>query len=302
MNGRSIPPIFLFTRVICAAILLATMSPACARADGLDLPEVFDWSDNRIDYHWGPNFREPSVSDSKGNGQDVQKHVVTFAHLDGYAWGSNLLIVDYLLSDRHDPAEHSTDGAYEVYGVYRHDFGYSKIFGTGDPLSPLVKEVSLQWGADANVKNTAFGSQKLMPVAGVGIVWNLPFLFKTSLLWDKEWNRNGISHKSVNYDSTARFESVWAVPFPLWNRALQFEGFAVINAPKGRDGFGAQTKTEYLVHPKLMVDVGRDLFDQAKRLYLGLGYEHWNNKFGVDHTTNAGAEANAVFIEASIHF
>jgi hypothetical protein len=101
----------------------------------------------------------------------------------------------------------------------------------------------------------------------------------------------------VEFDPTVMFTTAWGVP--LGSLPLSFEGFANVNLPKGKDGFGADTKTEVLVHPKVMFDVGT--LWGSKGYQLGAGYEYWLNKFGNDHNKVVGAKESTVFVEAAVH-
>ena len=256
---------------------------------------AFEWSDTQLRYWYGPNFREPGI-----NG-DIAKNILSLTHADGYAWGGNFLNVDILKSDNHDPASNSRDGALEVYVVYRTDLSLGKVAdGKPLPLGPF-RDVMFEAGFDANTKDTTFDSEKRMPVAGIAGIIDVPAFWKVSLLWDKEFGHNGVVGKSISYNGTARLETAWDVSFDLASQPMDFEGFGCVNGPKGKDGFGAQTVTEILIHPKLMADIGADFGDPG-HYKLGFGYEYWLNKFGNDHTRVPGAEANAVFVEADYHF
>jgi hypothetical protein len=79
------------------------------------------------------------------------------------------------------------------------------------------------------------------------------------------------------------------MPFSFGPYKVKFKGFANLVAPKGKDGFGAQTKVEILVHPKMMVDFGEVIPGNKDRLEAGIGFEYWLNKFGNDHNAVPGS-------------
>lgn len=256
---------------------------------------AFERSDTQLRYWYGPNFREPGIHG------DIAKHVVSLTHSDAYEWGENFVNIDVLKSDHLDPANNSSDGAVEVYGVYRHDLSLNKLTGGQSFAAGPLRDVAVVAGFDLNTKNTTFDSEKRLLVAGLGVAFDVPGFWKIALLWGKEFSHNGTVGKPVIYDSTARLETVWGLPFNLGIQSMEFEGFGVINGPKGKDGFYGKTKTEILAHPKLMADIGQ-YFDDPGHLKVGVGYEYWRNKFGNDHVTVAGAEANAYFVEVAYHF
>ena len=75
-----------------------------------------------------------------------------------------------------------------------------------------------------------------------------------------------------------------------------------IISPKGSGATGdPRHGTEILLHPKLLVDVGKLVGLQPHKLEAGVGYEYWHNKFG-NTPPIPGTEQNSVFVEAGYHF
>jgi hypothetical protein len=71
-------------------------------------------------------------------------------------------------------------------------------------------------------------------------------------------------------------------------------GFFTYDTPKGPDGFGVQTAPETLVENQLMFDVS----GASKKVWLGVGYQYWHNKFG---STGVGATAATPQLEMEFH-
>jgi hypothetical protein len=258
---------------------------------------ALQWDDNAIRYWWGPAFSEP------GNPNNVPKHIVSFTHVDGYKWGGNFLNIDLLYSNDKDPVQGlatvKSAGAAEFYVVYRHTLSLNKVTGSkAFQLGSIVRDVGIELGADVNSKNNAFASRKIMPVGGVSVSFDVPGFLNLGVLADKEWNTNAIVGKEVTFDVTAMFTAAWGIPV---FGPISFEGFALANLPKGKDGFGADTKTEVLLHPKAMIDLG--YLWGSKGYQIGAGWEYWLNKFGNDNSAPgaAGTKQSTVFVEAAIH-
>jgi hypothetical protein len=269
------------------AVLAAALGASGARA--------LDWSDNAFRYWWGPDFTEPA------NPSHVGKNVISFTHADGYKWGGNFLNIDLLYSKAssgdvvHGLNSVPSAGAAEFYVVYRHALSLNKITGsTAFSFSPLIRDVNIELGGDFNSKNNAFASRKIMPVGGVVFALNVPGFFNLGVLADKEWNDNAIVGKKVTFDVTALFTAAWSIPV---FGPVSLDGFANVNLPKGKDGFGNETKTEVLLHPKAMIDLG-SLFG-SKGYQVGAGWEYWVNKYGSN--ANVGAKQSTVFLEAALH-
>jgi hypothetical protein len=279
---------------ILVALLLAifglTLPPGAAQA------QIFQ--SNSIEYRYGTAFKEPGTA----NGDDIEKNILNFTHVDGYKYGSNFFSVDLLMSAGNDPANNGSQGAQEVYMVYRHDLSFNKVSNSKDFAWGPIADMGFHAGGDANSKNTAFGPEKRLIVAGPYIAWAVPTGFlTTSFNFCKEWNHNGIVGDAVSFDPTFCFESAWSFPFKIAGASLHFNGFFNVVAPKGKDGFGNETKTEVLTRPELMLDVG-EFWGKKDLIDVGFAYEYWLNKFGNDHNTVVGSLANTPMAVARVHF
>jgi hypothetical protein len=260
---------------------------------------AFDWSDTSLSYRYGWQFKEPGVA----NGEDIVKNILNLSHADGYKYGSNFVSIDILKSGSNDPANNSTVGAVELYGVFRTVLSGSKVFDTTALTFGPIKDIGLELGSDLETKNTAFAPEKRAIVIGPQFAIAIPQGFwNISIHLYHEWNNNGIVGKPVDFNTTAEAETAWAYPFVVGPVPLVFTGFLNIIAPKGRDGFGDQTRTEILAHPKIMVDVGQMAMEVPNKVLVGVGYEYWLNKFGDPPDTTVGTQQNALFFEGQYHF
>jgi hypothetical protein len=79
---------------------------------------------------------------------------------------------------------------------------------------------------------------------------------------------------------------------------VKFQGFANYTGPKGKDGFGAQTVPELLTESSLMIDVGSTT-GKAGKVFVGLGYQFWKNKFG--NAPGVGTQANVLQVLTELH-
>jgi hypothetical protein len=285
--------------------LLAAARPAAA----------LEWSDNSFRVLWGPSYHEPAVVKPGTNSpQDVAKTTVNFTHASGDKLGGSFLSLDLLLSDKYDQAQGSTQGATEVFAVYRRSFGLNQLTDSTMFAFPGVRNVNLDAGLDIGTKNNAFASRIIRPVAGVSLAFDVPGFLNVGAFVSKEWNNNGFMHGEgtiasgggVEFDPTPAVLAAWGIP--LGKLPLQFAGFANVFFPKGKDGFGNDTATEIIVQPKLVWDVAKTFTTTRSGYELGVGYHYWLNKFGNDNDltvggvkVNAGSLANTVFIEAAVH-
>ena len=90
-----------------------------------------DWSDTSIAWRYGTQFAEPFETN------DITKHIVSLTHVSGYKYGTNFFNVDMLYSDKKDPsAIGSSNGAQEIYIVYRNTVDLGKATGTEFKFGP----------------------------------------------------------------------------------------------------------------------------------------------------------------------
>ena len=234
-----------------------------------------DWASNSIGYRYAPSGSEPGVSDK------VSKNIATFTHVSGDSLGSNLFIIDLLKSASNDPAAGTgnTKGAQEWYGFYQRNFSLSALTGNKTGYG-YAKDLNLTARIDAGTKNTAFAPSPLKLRLGVAAVMPVSAGF-----WNigveayKESNNNGLVGKSVSFTVAPAFTTAWAIPV---GGLGTFGGFADVIGPKGKDGFGNQTKTETLARATFMFNV----MGPKSGLTAGVGIEYWNNKFGCDNSNS----------------
>lgn len=268
-----------------------------------------EWSDTYLGYRYGSQFREPT------NTQDVKKNIFSLTHADGYKYGSNFFTVDMLQSDSKDPASGafqgaSPGGAQEVFVVYRHTLSLGKVSGSPMKFGP-VRDIGAVLGFDFSSKNDDFGARVRRPLGGLSVSLDVPGFWNVGLLYQQEHNHNGIvplignppgMSSDVRFKNTWRLETSWGIPFNAGIPA-KFQGFLNYIAPKGKDGFGVDTKAELLTEISVMFDVG-SLAGQKETFYAGLGYQYWKNKFGNDSSLDAtgGATAKVPQVLLEVHF
>lgn len=254
-----------------------------------------DWSDTYLGYRWGNKFREPN------NPNDIRKDIVQLTHASGYKYGSNFFNVDTLLSDANDRAHNSSDGAHEIYVLYRHQLQFGKL-GAPTKFGP-VRDLAFTLGFDFNSKNTTFAPRKRAWVAGPTIKFDVPGFLDLSVLYYKESNHRGIPgtpRPEVSFDPTYMISASWNVPFAPGGVPLKFQGFINYTGEKGKDYLNLDTEPETLSRSSLMLDVGQLAFGKKNSLWLGVGYEYWKNKFG--NRPGVGTQVNAAQIQLEYHF
>lgn len=282
---------------------LSLIAAAALVAGGLAAPALAaDWSDTSIGIRGGSKYAEPF------NGKDISKTIVNLNHASGYKYGSNFFNADFLLSDKIDPAgKDSTNGAQEVYVVYRHTLDLEKVSGTAFKFGP-VRGLGATAGFDFNTKTDAgYNSKKRMLVAGPTLMMDVPGFLNVSLLALWESNApystfSGVSTPRYSYDIHPMLSASWGIPLGK-DTGFSFEGFANIIASKGKNEFGGATAAETNIDAQVMYDMAA-LTGSKGKLKVGLEYQYWKNKFGNDTggVAGKGATARTPMLRAEYHF
>lgn len=271
-------------------------------ASAVSVASAADWSDTYIGYRYGTQFAEPFLSN------DIAKNIFNLSHVSGYKYGTNFFNADMLLSDSKDPAHrNSTEGAREVYVVYRHTLDLSKVTGANLKFGP-VSSIGLTAGFDYNNKDDAgYNSKKQMLVAGPTFMMDVPGFLNISVLalWESNAPCNTYTNtcvKRYHYDVHPMLTAAWGIP--LGSSGFSFEGFANFIASKGKDEYGAQTKAETNIDMQLMYDMSRFVGAAKNTFKLGAEYQYWKNKFGADYKGPAGygAFAKTPMVRVEYHF
>lgn len=231
-----------------------------------------EWSDTWIGDRYGSRFREPA------NGAPISKNILQLQHASSYSLGSNFLNIDLLQSDAGDPAK-GGGGARETFVVYRNTLSASRLTGRNLGSGKML-DFGVVMGFDWNKKNDAFASNVRRPMLGASVSFDVPGFWNLALLRQAERNYNGITGRAVTFDNAWRIETAWETPFEFAGQSVKFQGFMNHVAPKGRDGFGIQTRAETLLETSIMFDIGRPYAKGV--LFAGIGYQYWQNKFGSD--------------------
>ncbi|CAM2152663.1 hypothetical protein [Paraburkholderia tropica] len=270
------------------------------------------WNDTYIGYRVGTNFYYPGVRTASGAPAKITQNIGYLTTTGGFKYGSYAFNVDYLVSSMANPEAGPTNaygyatagsgGAQEVYSVGRVTFSASKIFGR--PFSyGVMRDFGLTVGYEFGTKNDAYAERARMVVVGPTIDFAIPNGFWNVTLGVRtESNHDGITNVEVHFNPAVHLESSWLYAFRLGPVPLVFKGFASVTGPKGRDGFGVETTTEFLTRAYLLADVG-SFVGHPRTAYMGLGYEYWHNMYGTRSSEQPGTTQTSVpMFVAEIHF
>jgi nucleoside-specific outer membrane channel protein Tsx len=267
------------------------------------------WSDTYLGYQYSSQFRDPGVI-----GNEVKSRI-ELSGIYGWEYGSNFFDVNMLAASRKDPANTTTGqpkagvpGDTEVYVVYRSNLDLGKVTKKDLGFGP-VREVDFTAGFDFDSTDNQFASNKKFIMGGPQVGFKIDNGF-----WDlglgvcKEQNYNGVVEKEVDFKTQYVVFTSWGKTFNL-GIPVKFKGWANYLEQKGKDGFGVDTKPETVGDAYLMADISNLFGRKPGAVYIGPGYEYWNNKFGDRNVTapsdqpwNSNQQVNALMFAAEVHF
>lgn len=197
----------------------------------------------------------------QGSGYKLVNHrATTFTGEWANAWrhGDNFAFVDVARPFSGEPA---------TYSEWLPRLSLSSLSGREFSTGP-VRDVLLA----GNIKS---GDGFRSYLAGMGVSLDLPgFNF---------FNVNGFRRNDSGVPgSTWQLGMSWNRTFTTGAVHWEFGGFLNWAAAEGTRGIGAYSHPNLLTQPQLMFDLGRLLGGGPDRIYAGVEWQVWRNKFGVD--------------------
>jgi hypothetical protein len=295
---------------VVAAIAIALTAGAASAAD---------WSDTAASIRYGTSFAEPFDNNPDGSRKDIKKEIFALTHVSGYKYGINFFNVDFLMSNKDDPANcqnfQCTGEATETYIVYRNTVDLGKVTGTEYHYG-VIRGIGGTFGFDVNAKTDAgYNSKKRMLVLGPTAMFDVPGFLNVSLLALAESNAPcttfppaAVGYPSnciprYTYKTHAMLTAAWGIP--IGASGFSFEGFMNLIAPKGTNEFGGPTKMETNFDGEIMYTLSSLGVGPKGAFKVGFEFQYWKNKFGnptVSSGAGPGATARTPMIRAEYHF
>jgi len=232
---------------------------------------AMDWVSNEIQYLQSDHYREPF------NSSDVSKQIITLQHASGYSLGRNFAFVDILKSGNQERnLSGQSEAPSETYGEAYTTLSLGKLTHNQWSFGP-VKDVGLTAGINAGSKSSQLHPQPRVYLAGVTFDFDVPKgFFNVDVLgyWDHGCYQG--TNTCPNYSNTYQVTPSWSLPFSIGSVDGEFTGFIDFIGSRG-----VGTMAQVLTQPQIRFDLGKP-FGQAGRVYGGIEYQYWKNKFGND--------------------
>ena len=255
-----------------------------------------------VSYWYGANYRTPFVL-KPGTFQpaNIQRHSLEYKHVDTWTLGYNLVDLMLAKSDMSEPASGGGDGATEAYVTIRSGFGLNDITSSNAFQFGPIRNVALEVAANLQTKNSVFAPSERTLYFGPNLELKMPKGYlKLGLHLRKEWVHEGTLGKVANYDPNFNIEPSWLIPFSIGKAHLTYAGFADYNTPKGKDTFGTETSSEFLIRSAVSVDIGALMMKRAQLVELNGGLWYWHNEYGKP-ASQPGATQTTPIIGLTFH-
>ena len=126
-------------------------------------------------------------------------------------------------------------------------------------------------------------NQDMRKLAGIGVDFDLPGFkfFKSNFFIRDNPDLAG---------NTYQVTLAWNVPFKISSVNMLLEGFTDIVGAEGR------SVAYQLIVPRLLADAGPLVGFKPNTLWLGIEWQYWHNKFGVDGVTESVPQVQMKYI------
>jgi nucleoside-specific outer membrane channel protein Tsx len=195
---------------------------------------------------------------------DESREIITLEHVSGWRFGSNFFFFDI-----NQPFADGTN----IYGEWYSRFSLQRLRGR-EEYSGAVKDLSLAVAINAGEGFRAY-------LAGATVHFNAPgftYLDLDVMAYDDR------SYDGVTYIVTP----AWDRPFALGRVKLRCRGFIDLIGAEG------EAEQQVIAQPQLLLDLG-SLWGNEGKLWTGVEYQLWKNKYGIDGIDESFAQLMIVW-------
>lgn len=250
------------------------------------------WQDFSLTYLQGNNY-DPQALPNAPQTQAEKRRVITFEHASGHDWGGTFLFVDRLFSRDSD---YPNDA---LYGEASANYNFMK---PGGFIKNVYASGQVEIGRDDNGQDATFnrsnGNSFENILLGVGANLAVPGASFFNVILYHRLNDDQALDQTTGAQGFAtglfprsrpdnqQLTVTWR--FDFLNDMMRFDGF--MDYATGFDfetvdpSNPIATKAENSLNftPQLKMDFGSMFGYEAKKLWVGVEWVMWNNKFGVD--------------------
>ncbi|EQM77104.1 outer membrane protein OmpK [Stutzerimonas stutzeri] len=270
-------------RILTTAALAAGMMLA-----GQAMAAPLIWQNNSLTYLYGKNF---AVDSAGGKEADIQQ-IVTFEHASGWTWGDIFMFVDNKWYNGI-----SGGAGYTYYGEFQPRLSLGKITGRDFSFGP-IKDVLLAGTYERGESNES-GQPNISYLLGPAVDLAVPGFDRVSVntYYRKPDGERGKASGQWQITPT------WAMTIPLGKSDILFDGYIdwAIN-DVGNKGSSDYVAKNLHINPQIKYDLGKALDQKPGKLYVGIEYDYWTNKYGIEDSGAFNTDQSVVQAIAKLHF
>ena len=206
------------------------------------------------------------------SGERAYTSILTVQQASGWALGESFVFIDFI-------EDGGADGFNDknFYGEWYPTLSFGKLANRtvgGGPIRDVALIGGVNFDGDADVL-------KYLP--GARLSWDVPgFLFfntdLTAFIDASSGIKGGGAPRTTN---GFMFDVSWGAAFDLGRQSFWFTGHAEYIGATTNE-LGGAVKGWILAQPQLGWDLGKAVTGSANQLFLGVEYQYWWNKLGVD--------------------
>ena len=203
-------------------------------------------------------------------------HILTVQQASSWSLGDSFVFIDIL-----DDGVADGFNDLEFYGEWYPTLSFGKLAGRtvgGGPVSDVALIAGVNFDGDANVLKWLPGARLSWQVPGF-VFFNTDFTAFIDASSGLE--RGGAPRTSDSF----MVDASWGAAFDLVSQSFWFTGHAEYIGAVTNE-LNQPVKGWILVQPQLGWDIGKALTGAANQLFLGVEYQYWRNKLGVDDDDN----------------
>ncbi|GAB3390061.1 outer membrane protein OmpK [Azotobacter armeniacus] len=236
------------------------------------------WQDNSVSYLWGKDYEVTTHHQQN----------LTFEHFSLWNWGDLWAFWDNYWFNGGSTA----NGNHQYYGEITPRFSLGKLTGKDmsfGPVKDVLLAVSYQYGS-GDVEALRFGPGFDFDIPGFNFV-------QLNVLYIKP---EGSRHASGSW----MLNPVWSITFPVGRSDILFDGFMdwTINNRSDSSDPSRNYHSNLHFNPQIKYDLGKLMNFGEKRLYVGIEYNYWSNKYGIKDTSHFDTNQNATSLLVKYHF
>ena len=240
--------------------------------------DLLQWQDNSLTYLNGIDFKV----------DPPKQQTVTFEHASGWSFGDLFIFVDGIKYNTE--ATNGAGDGHTFYGEISPRLSLGKISGADlsfGPIKDVLLAATYEFGED-DVESYLLGPAVDLNIPG------FDYFQLNTYLRTTDGRRDG--------DNVWQITPVWSYTIPVGDSDLVIDGFMdwVVD---NDDSYHANLH----FNPQIKYDLAKAM-GWGKRFYVGVEYDYWSDKYGIDDDGFVGSEIlggtdqSAISLLAKAHF